>query len=147
VPSNDTNGVAYGGKTALEADGLYRVTVVWYSSDGGTSDAVSGDFEMGPLTNSDWAGATWIGLPDTQQQLYWSFAVPTGTVARASLAVDAPGCAVVVVNGVNINGVAGMCQWTEFGKTVRGCARPSHHCSPLILISIAAPTMQCFCAL
>lgn len=29
VTSNDTNGVEYDGKTALQADGLYRVTVVW----------------------------------------------------------------------------------------------------------------------
>lgn len=29
VTSNDTNGVAYEGKTALQADGLYSVTVVW----------------------------------------------------------------------------------------------------------------------
>ena len=124
MTSNNTNGVAYAGKAALETDGLYRVSVVWYSSDGSTSDPVTGDFEMGPLDETDWAGASWVGLPGSQQQLHWSFAVPTGTVTRASLAVDAPGCAVVVVNGVNINGVAGMCQWTEFTGTVRSCTEP-----------------------
>ena len=63
-------------------------------------------------------GAAWIGSP-TQKQHHYSFTIPDGeTVRRATAFVDAPGCAVVYANGANVNGLAGICPWTQTQKTV-----------------------------
>lgn len=102
VASNDTNGIEYSGKN-LTSDTQYKLTITWWSNTGITSQPASGVFETGPFS-SDWEDAEWIA-GDNQRQLQWEYIVPSGSaVTRASLSVDAPGCAIVVSNGISVNG-------------------------------------------
>ena len=113
--SSTTTGIVYNG-TALVIDEQYSYRVTWYASTG-TSATATGTFGVAPACDADWAGAAWIG--GTLKQLRYGFVLPSGeTIKRATAFVDAPGCTVMFANGVGVNGLAGICPWTSFDKTV-----------------------------
>ena len=72
---------------------------------------------MGPMSETDWAGADWLGTAD-MRRLRFPFVLPANDpVIRASASVDAPSCATIYANGINVNGLAGVCPWTVWDRT------------------------------
>eukprot|EP00040_Diaphanoeca_grandis_P015233 m.77460 g.77460 ORF g.77460 m.77460 type:complete len:1094 (-) comp25018_c0_seq1:43-3324(-) len=118
VASNQTNNVVYGGDP-LQVDSMYRFSVTWWSTDDRTSVAAFGTFDMAPMNETYWLLADTLGGAN-QRQYRFEFQVPTneGAVERSRLHLDAPGCAVVWVNGVLASDPSGVCQWTTYTKTI-----------------------------
>lgn len=108
VNSTDTVAVIQPSALNLTSDTLFDVALAWGpAGDEAGAAPVTGQFEMGPVGGEDaWYGAAWLGANDHSMAFHWGFSLPAGDpVDRAALTVDAPGCAVVVANGIAVNGI------------------------------------------
>ena len=103
----------------LQPGGIYNWTAVWWRSDGaGPSPAASSTFDVGLLSEADWAGAAWLGGGE-QREL--RFAVPRAVgapIRRARLHVAAPGGVVVRLNGRAVGDPVGVSAWTRFDSRI-----------------------------
>jgi len=122
--SNRTSQLEYGG-SPLKSETSYLWTVRWWSvSQSSPSPTSTASFEIGLLSEDNWAGAEWIGRSD-QTQLRHEFTVPAGSpIVRARAYIAAPGCHTLYVNGKEYASTVvgsdqmGVCPWTQFGKSV-----------------------------
>lgn len=115
-PRAPQNGIVYAGQRLVVGE-EYSVSVRWFAGQD-VSASASASFGMAPASDDEWDGAAWIGNTD-QKQHHYSFSIPAGEmIRRATAFVDAPGCAVLYANGRNVNGLAGICPWSQFSRTV-----------------------------
>eukprot|EP01052_Picozoa_sp_SAG31_P001944 SAG31_NODE_65_length_28565_cov_8.402914_25_plen_541_part_00 len=110
-------------ENALHPGLSYQWKVWYWVSASLCSEAATSGFDIGLLSESDWAGARWLGGGQNQFKL----AVPTSALAplrrepraKMKLYVAAPGGTVVEVSGKTVGDPVGLSLWTENEKTVQ----------------------------
>ena len=122
----DSGQVASKNATAIECGkkllmGTYSLSATWWDASGNPSPAAYASFDVGPLTEADWAGTAWYG-GGGQRELRFQLP-PLGNGSLARLFVAAPGGFVVSVNGTPVGDEIGISAWTEFSVRVMYEAR------------------------
>lgn len=125
----------------LNSGRSYTWTVQYWSGRLASRSA-SSRFDIGLLTEADWAGAQWIGAGQKQFKL-----MPPGLIrdslrrvpaAKIKLHVAAPGGAVVEVGGTTLGDPVGLSLWTANDKTVQYF---SYDLTDVMLDSTALPVV------
>ena len=125
VHSSSSLSIVYGGAEPLRPFKAFSWSLAWLASDGQWSAEATASFEMGPITESDWAPAAWL----VGAQLRAGFQLPAAAV-RARAHVAAAGCHSLEINGKRPEpDLRGVCAWTVLQKRV---LYQTHDITPLL---------------
>jgi hypothetical protein len=101
--------------------GSYSFEAMWWDSSDTGSPLAHASFDVGPLTEVDWAGAAWYGGGGQRELRVQLPPLANGSLAR--LFVASPGGTIVSVNGAPVGDAYGISAWTDFGGRVMYEAR------------------------